>query len=423
MTQLMLLTTKQCRCLLSCLLLAIGYAMPSKSYALDTIDDTFVPPFTKATIKPYVATNMLYDSNFLRLSDKIDTVSLIGKTDKSEFIKQASTGFDLDWSLSKQRIIINADVNQNFFQNFSSLNYTGWKTKAKWDWKKGNFWEGEVSYSNDEKLGSYTYINTLTPNQINNQHFLVSAGYLFHPNGKIKFGLFRNENKYDAISRRISNNIEDNAELNLQYLSPKGGGAGLRFLATNGQYPSRSFPNIISTDNAYTRYSFQLTWDWRATSKTQIDGYLGRTQQYYAHLSDGNFAGNIGHLNLRYKASDKTLLELSAIRDIFQNTGQAANFTLNQGIEFLVTWKYSSKISLNMPLSYTQIQYLGGTNSSAQGSLQQVDHINHIDLNLSYQPLASISIAPVLSYEQRSSNNLAMCYETLSVGANLKMVF
>ena len=397
--------------------------MPSKSYALDTIDDSFVPSFTKATIKPYVATNMLYDSNFLRLSDKIDTVSLIGKIDKSEFIKQASTGFDLDWSLSKQRIIISADVNQNFFQNFSSLNYTGWKTKAKWDWKKGNFWDGEVSYSNDEKLGSYTYINTLTPNQINNQHFLVSAGYLFHPNGKIKFGLFRNDNKYDAINRRISNNIEDNAELNLEYLSPKGGGTGLRFLVTNGQYPSRSFPNIISTDNAYTRYSFQLTWDWRATSKIQIDGYLGRTQQYYVHLSDGNFFGNIGHLNLRYKASDKTLLEISATRDIFQSSGQAANFTLNQGIEILVTWKYSSKISLNMPLSYTQIQYLGGTNSSAPGSFQQVDNISHIDLNLSYHPLPSISIEPVLSYEQRNSNNLAMCYETLSVGANLKMVF
>jgi hypothetical protein len=397
--------------------------MPSKSYALDSIDDSFVPSFTKATIKPYVATSMLYDSNFLRISNKTDSFSLIGKTDKSEFIKQASTGFDLDWSLSKQRIIINADVNQNFFQNFSSLNYTGWKTKAKWDWKKGSFWDGEVSYSNDEKLGSYTYINTLTPNQINNQHFLVSAGYLFHPNGKIRFDLFRNESKYDAISRRISNNIEDNGELNLEYLSPKGGGTGLRFLGTDGQYPSRSYPNIISTDNAYTRYSFQLTWDWRATSKTQIDGYLGRTQQYYVHLSDGNFFGNIGHLNLRYKASDKTLLELSAIRDIFQSSGQAANFTLNQGIEFLLTWKYSSKISLNIPFSYTQIQYLGGTNSNIQGSFQQIDNISHIDLNLSYHPLPSISIEPVLSYEQRNSNNLTMCYETLSVGTHLKMVF
>ncbi len=418
-----LVTAKQQNYLSYLLILLFGLVLPSKSEALDTIDDSFVPSFTNATIKPYLATNMLYDSNFLRLSNKTDTYSLIGKTDKSEVITQASTGFDLDWTLSKQHISINADVNQNFFQNFTSLNYTGWKTKAKWDWKKGNFWDGEISYSNDEKLGSYTYINTLIPNQINNQHFVVSAGYLFNPKGKIKFGLFRNDNKFDDISRQISNNIEDNAELNLDYLSPKGGGMGLRFLATDGQYPSRSFPNIISTDNAYTRYNFQFTWDWRATSKIQFDGYLGRTQQYYVHLSDGNFAGNIGHLNLRYKASDKTLLELSAIRDIFQNTGQAANFTLNQGIEFLLTWKYSSKISLNMPLSYTQIQYLGGTNSSAQGTLQQVDHINHIDLNLSYQPLASISIAPVLSYEQRNSNNLAMCYETLSVGANLKMVF
>jgi exopolysaccharide biosynthesis operon protein EpsL len=392
----------------------ISVGMPIKSYAAASADDT---------IKPYVASNLLYDSNFLRLSDNVDPALVTGRGDKSEFIKQVAAGFDMDWTISRQHIIIRANANQNWFQNFSNFNYTGWKTLAQWNWQMGNNLDGEIGYSNNQTLGSFVQLNSLVDNQQNNQHSFVNAGYLFHPNGKIKFGLFRDERQYDVEGRQVSNNIEDNAELNLQYLSPTGSILGARILATDGQYPQREFAVGNTLDNAYTRMNYAATWDWHASSKTRIDGLIGYVQQFHEHLSARDFADIIAELNLNWQASDKALLELSAKREIAQANNLFASFVLTQGVWFNLKWQSTPKIALILPMSYQQQDYLGSTGINTVGLGQQKDNVGNVGFNVMYHPLDSISIGPVLNYEKRDSNVPLRSYETKSAGVNLQAVF
>lgn len=314
--------------------------MPSKSYAIASPDDA---------IKSYVGFSMLYDSNFLRQSDDDNLVLVTGTSDKSEFIKQVATGFDMDWTISRQHIIIKANADQNWFQNFTSLDYIGWNSQAQWNWQMGNDLNGEIGYENIQVLSGFVQLNTLVPNLENNQRYFTNAGYLFHPSGKIKFGVFRTENLFADKSRQFSNNIEDNAEFNLQYLSPTGSILGLRLLATDGQYPHRQFTVGDCQDNAYTRMNYAVTGDWHASSRTRIDGLVGYTQQHYTHLSVRDFAGITGRLNLHWQASDKARLELSAIRDIYPAQNLLANFLLIQGVEFNPTWQFSPKIAHVLP--------------------------------------------------------------------------
>ena len=394
----------------SCIMLLIGGGMPNKSYAIESI-------------KPYVATSMLYDSNFLRVSDNAPVSFTGGKSDKSEFIKQVTAGFDMDWIISRQHVIIKANTNQNWFQNFTSLDYLGWNTQAQWNWQLWNYLNGEIGYTNAQTLGSFNNLNRLLNNLQNNQSYFANAGYLFHPNGKVKFGVFRNEFKYDDKSRQISNNIEDNAELNLQYLSPTGSIFGLQFLATNGQYPNRQFTPGDTQDNAYTRMNYALTGDWHASSKTRIDGLIGYTQQNYAHLSTRNFAGITGQLNFHWQASDKTLLELSARRQINQFNDLFSNFLLSQGAWFNVTWQSSPKIALMLPMSYQQQEFLGAIGTNVFGFEQRKDTVGSIGFNLLYYPLKNINIGPLLTYEKRDSNYPFRSYETLSAVVNLQVIF
>lgn len=388
--------------------------MSSNSYAVASPDDT---------IKPYVASSLLYDSNFLRLSDSVDPVLVTGKSDKSEFIKQVAAGFDMDWTISRQHIIIKANANQNWFQNFTSLDYTGWDTLAQWNWQVRNDLDGEIGYTNSQTMGSYAQLNSLIGNLQNNQRSFVNAGYLFHPNGKVKLGVFRTERQYDDNGRQFSNNIEDNAEFNLQYLSPTGSILGVRVLATDGQYPKRQLTANSTQDNAYTRMNYAVTGDWHASSKTRIDGLVGYTYQDYANFSVRNFADIIARLNLSWQASDKTLLELSARREIDQANNLFSSFVLTQGVWFNLTWQSSPKIALTLPMSYQQQQYLGGTGSNAIGFEQQKDNVGNIGFNVMYHPLDSISIGPVLKYEKRDSNNPIASYETKSAGVNLQAAF
>ncbi len=379
--------------------------MPGSGNATASPDDT---------IKPYVAFNTLYDSNFFRRPDNVD----------SELINQVNGGFDVDWKISRQHILIKANVNQNWFQSFSNLNYIGWDTQAQWNWQFGSVLNGEIGYANKQFLGSFAQLSSQIPNLQNNQRYFANTSYLFHPNGKIKFGVFRTENRFDDKSRQDNNNTEDNAELNLQYLSPTGSILGLRLLATDGQYPQRPLlPNDNTLDNAYTRFNYAVTWDWHASSKTRIDGLFGYTQQQHAHFRNLDFADIIAQFNLHWQASDKTLLELSAKRDIYQANNRSASFLLTQGVEIKSTWQASPKIALTLPVSYQQQQFLGNSGNSSTGNFQQIDNVSNIGFNLMYHPVDNISIGAVLNYEKRDSNDPRRSYEIQSAGINFQAVF
>ena len=401
------------RYLLTCFLLIIGGGVPNKSYAIASPDDN---------IKAYVASNLLYDSNFLRVSENAPVLFTGGKA-KSEFIKQVTAGFDMDWKNSRQHFIIKANANQNWFQNFTTLNYIGWNTKAQWNWQMGNHLSGEIGYANIQSLNSYDYLNVLAPNLQNSQRYIANAGYLFHPNGKINLGVFRNEAMYDNISRQISNNIEDNAELNLQYLSPTGSIYGLRLLATDGQYPQRQFVATVPIDNAYKRMNYAMTWDWHASKKSRANGFFGYTQQKYAHISANDFSGITARLNLEWQASDKTLLGLSVGREINQYISLTSNFLQTQGVWFNFTWKSSPKITLTLPISYQQQQFLGSVGVNAVSLGQEIDNVGSIGFNLMYLPVESISIDFALKSEKRDSNNPLRNYETQSVNVNMRAFF
>jgi exopolysaccharide biosynthesis operon protein EpsL len=402
------------RYLFSYFMLLIGVGLSSKSHALASPDDT---------IRPYVASSLLYDSNFLRLSDSVDPVAVTGKSDKSEFIKQVAAGLNMDWTISRQHIIVKANVNQNWFQNFTTLDYTGWDTQAQWNWQVRNDLDGEIGYTNTQTMASFAQLNSLVGNLQNNQRSFANAGYLFHPNGKIKLGVFRTEFQYGDISRRVSNNIENNAELNLQYLSPTGSILGVRVLATDGQYPERQLTADSTQDNAYTRMNYAVTGDWHASSKTRIDGLVGYTHQDYANFRVRNFSDIIAHLNLNWQATEKTALVLSARRDIYQTNSQLSSFLLAQGVWFNLTWQATPKIALTLPMSFQQQQYLGGIGSRGVSSGQQKDNVGNIGFNVMYHPLESISIGPVLQYEKRDSNNPLASYESKSAGVNLQADF
>jgi exopolysaccharide biosynthesis operon protein EpsL len=401
------------RYLFSCFLLSLA-GMPSKSYAVSSPDDT---------IKPYVASTLLYDSNFLRLSDSADPVALTGQSDKSEFVKQVKAGFDLDWTLSRQHFIVKANVNQNWFQNFTTLDYTGWDTLAQWNWQLGNNLDGQIGYSNAEVLGGFGQLNGTLENLINTQRYFANGGYLFHPNGKIKLGVFRTERDFDAASRQFSNNAENNAQADLQYLSPTGSTLGLQVIATDGEYPERIIPPGSTQDNAYTRMHYALTWDWHSNSKTRVDGLVGYVQQDYEHFGFRNFDDIIAQVNLNWQASEKTILDLSARRQVSQADNLFSSFVLTQGIWFDFNWQATPKIALMLPISYQEQDYLGGGGTSAAGFGQQKDKVTNVGLNVMYHPLDSISIGPVLNFENRDSNNPVASYESKSAGVNLQADF
>lgn len=447
------ITTNQHRYLLWCFMLLLGCGMPNKTHALSSTNDSINPLMPKSyvgfrytpsilgisknettlsseigdpepketTIRPYVSTSMLFDSNFLRLPSNALSMAITGKSGTGEFVKQGAAGVDFDWFISRQHIIIKVDVNQNLYQNYSNLNYTGWDTLAQWNWQIKNNLSGQIGYTNVETIGNFDFINAPIDNMKNNLNYFSDTSYLFHPNGKIKIGFSRSETFYN-VSRQISNNIEDSAKLELQYVSPNKSIFGLQLTMTNGQFPERPFTETSTVDNAYMRINSAVTWDWRVSIKMRIFGYLGYTQQNYEHISTDNFSGLTGKVNTEWKMSEKTLIELSVKREINAYNSLVSNFLQIDGIWFSPTWQVNPKTALTFPITY-QVQQFIGSSINSVGSEQEVDKVRSVGLNLMYHPLKNLSADILLKSEARESNNSARTYQTQSVGVNLQIVF
>lgn len=395
-----------------------GYIVGNNTYAASSPDDT---------INPYVASSILYDSNFLRLGKNVNPLLVTGKNTTSEIIKTVTAGVNADWQFfSRQHFLINANVNQNWFQNLTGLDYTGWNTEAKWNWVAGNYLSGNLGYKNQETMGSFSQLNGLVSNMLNTQSYYGSGGYLFHPSGKVSVGFTRTDTVYDSITRRASNSILDDYQINLQYIKPTGDTIGLRFILENGQYPQREYTSTSTIDNSFTSYNYALTSSYQALEKIKVDGYAGIIQQNYVHLSVRDFTTWIAQIGLDWAMTEKTSMNLLVARNVMQSTNLYATFQSTQGVTLKPTWKATPKFALSLPLSYQQIQYLGNTGFDA-AILQNQDYNDYtssrVGMTMSYQPLDNLSIGGQLNYEKRDSQNLNRSFVDESAGLNIQAKF
>ncbi|AEG00276.1 outer membrane beta-barrel protein [Methylomonas methanica] len=375
------------------------------------------------TVTPYVASNFLYDSNFFRVSDSTDLSTATGQAGKSEFLKQIATGLRLDWKINRQQLLAEANLNQNWFQNFSSLDYLGWSASSQWNWHFGSHLDGEIGFNKKVFLGDYNQLNRFVANLQENQQFFANAGYLFHARGLLKLGITRKERQYDDVIRQISNSIEDNAELDIQYISPDNSTIGVHGVLTEGRFPNRTYQADSTLDDGYKRFNTGVVWDWHYSAITHIDGMVGYLYQRYNHLSERNFGDAIANLAIHWQTTDKTLIDLLAKREIRQANNLNASFSLLQGVELKTQVEISPKLKLSVPMNYLNQQFLGDIAGENSGQTAERNNLYGLGLRLIYHPIDNISINAMLNFEKRDSNYASRAYQDHAAGLSVQAVF
>lgn len=397
------------------LLVALAYPMFMRTaHAAYSGDDT---------VKPFVKVGTVYDSNLLRISDSVNPVDVSGKDSKSDIITQIRAGFDMDWELGRQHLIVKAAVDQNIFETFSELNYLGWDTLANWKWQIGDDLNGELGYSNKATLGTFAQLNQLIANLQTIEQYFAKGGYFFHPNWQVRAGLLRYKLAFDDEIRSSNNNTEDTLDVGLRYISDAGNMAGVRISLTDGSYPDRIFTTGSLIDNSYIRNKYEMIWDWAITDKTRFDGQVGYLEQHYDHLGALDFSKIIGRTNLNWQVTEKTNLSLNAWRDVYQADNLNASFILVQGIRFTPAWQATSKINLSASVSYEQQDFLGAQFNQNAGAFSQQDLILKMAFILMYQPFDNVMLSLATQHENRDSNIEIRSYQAQSIGLSLQIFF
>lgn len=375
------------------------------------------------TFKPYVATNLLYDSNFLKLSDKPDpNLDLKNVRSKGEFIKTVNAGIGVNWKVSQQEFVLNADLNYNWFQTFHDFDYFGWNVETRWNWKIGSDLEGSFAYKNIQELAGFDQLNALAENEYNRATYTANAGYFFHPSGRIRLDFFRTENKYQNKSRKTSDLTENNGELNLELISPTKSSLGIRVRATDGDYPIRKFTVDSFLDKGYLRMNYAATYNWVWSYKTRIYGHIGHTNQVYENLKDNNFGDVTALLNISWAATEDVLLTVSTWREIRQTYDLESNFNLSQGVKLSPSWDITPKIKMSTSASYEHQEHQESLATDTNIELRK-DQIWSFAYNLIYRPFKKISLNLMLGYENKQSNIKFKGYDSFITGLNIDAGF
>jgi exopolysaccharide biosynthesis operon protein EpsL len=376
-------------------------------------------------VQPYVGTQLSYDNNLLRLPSNFTPDMSGGKTTTSSFSKQIKAGLALKWQISQQELLVDANVNQNWYSTFNELNYTGYNASARWNWQLGHRLKGAISYNNRFILGSYSQINTLVNNLEKDLSYVAKGAYEFFPDWYLHSGFMRTSTRYPSIERQQNNSDENSVEFGLRYATPLDNRLDFHVIIIDGKYPNRDASSPL--DNAYMRTNYNLDAQWIYSIKTRIRGQIGYLSQEFKHTSSRNFSAIIVSGDILWQVTRKSSLFLEAWRDIAPTDDLTSTFSLNQGVTLTPTWMWSEtpKIEVELPMSYKQQTTIGTTGLTSNGIISTLPQSNFstIRVNVNYTPIPNVEMTAFMQYENRQSNSALHTYQDQSAGLTMKVSF
>ena len=374
-------------------------------------------------IQPYVETQLTYDSNLLRLPDNYTPEMLGNKDTASSFIKQIKVGVSTRWQISRQQLIFDGNINQNWYSTFNELNHTGHQLLGQWNWQAGSRLRGELSYNNLLTLGNFQSLNRLVADNLQKgERYIATGRYEFVPDWFLRAGYTRNDSTYPSTALQENNITEQTKEFGLRYLNRLDNSLGFYLTITDGKYPFRDANSEF--DNAYTRTSYNVEGTWYYSVKTRFKGVIGYTSQDYQNVKSRNFSGVTARGDILWQATRKSTLLLEAWREISEAGNLSSSFVLNQGVRLTPTWVWTETplIQVELPVFYEQRLSLGAV-GVFNGVAAEESNTSIIRLNLNYIPTMNIRMTAFAAYEKRNSNFMSNSYQDQSVGLTMKVSF
>lgn len=374
----------------------------------------------------YVASGVQYDNNLFRD---------VSGAERSETITTVAAGLNLDLPLSRQRLLLNASVNHNVFDEFDFLNYTGADANAELQWVLGRRWTGGVGFDFERTLSGFEERTVTDPDSTSlkdirtRKRGFVGANYQLTPRWQLRAGV--ESQSLDLDEREVLDRDSDSARAGVRYTSRAN-----NFVEVESEFTDTSFPNPqrdagMLIDNDYKQSELRGAVNYRF-SDSRIDGRLGYLKREYDQNSERDFDGLVGRLSYDWRITGKTRLNVAARREITSFTdvlgaGGAAgddvvsNFILIEGISITPSYAPTAKLELRGRLSYEERDY--EDQSIALGEPERKDDVLVTGITLGYTPLRNIQVN--LSYEKqdRESSIDELSFDVDLVSAGLRVDF
>ena len=363
------------------------------------------------------------DNNPFRLSESVNPATVLGFPDKSDTLRRGGIGLKADLPQSRQRFLLDLRVEENDYARYDVLDHSAYRGEGKWNWRAGPKWSGDVGYSRRRFLASLAELNAPIKDMITEDRAFGSAGYMLTPRWRV-----RGEGEYlrwdhDEPTRETLDARIGSGTAGLDYVTPQNNSVGGQFKYTEGEYPNRELVAGSLVDNQFREYETSMVVRWGVTGKTRLYARAGYTSREHDQVPQRDFDGFTGRFEYDWFFAAKTLLGLSAWREIRSTEDVSASYVLATGWGIGPAWAPTSKLLLQAKYVDEDLEYRGDPGFVASGTPPREDEFRGIHLYGGYAPTRNIRLAVGFKWGNRSSNVAFKDYDYRAFLAHGKVQF
>ena len=295
---------------------------------------------------PYAYVRVIQDDNVFRSANNED----------DETITHLVGGFDSDWKLSRQHLLLSGIVDRTEYKDFDELDNTALDGRATWNWQLGNLWSGKLGTRYSKEMSSFRQTLTQNKEMRTRKVNFFEAGYQVHPDLRVSAAVDASDVSYE--DRKRLNRDTTGTQLDILYKNTLNTRVGLRIRHAKNEL-NKSLVGGVPVSNDYDETTVSGLLFWEATGITALEARVGYTDLSYDELDDRDFQGLSSRLTYISKLTGKTRLNVSIWHETSSFRTEISSYVLTKGVSVSPRWLATPKISVDGEVSFTNDDFKG----------------------------------------------------------------
>ena len=341
-----------------------------------------------------------YDDNIFRLPSGYDAQTYLGKATKSDLVKVASLGINVDKKYSNQEIVFNAVGSINQYSNFTNLDNTSSSFTGAWIWQVTPRFSGSLNATRTQSLNSPSDTRIFARDLNTTDNAGLNGDWWLHSNWHLLFGVSDGETTNSISATNFQNSNNSSREWGVKY--DPSNGKSISLIARNLQgNNSNQVPDPVNfLETGFNEKQLDLLFSWDINGKSKLSGDLMNVDHQNFHYSQRNYSGNQGGINYSLGISGKTSLNMSLQRSFNSWWDPFNSYFITDSISISPSWQMSSKATLHMTISQGANDYYGPVVPEA---IARHDTTQSVQMGIDWTPQRALTISASLQHNQRTS--------------------
>ncbi len=362
-------------------------------------------------IRPSVGLTYTYTNNVFYLDDRFPNAAApyLKNNQRGDTTLGLRLGLDVDHYWNRQTFALRSQITENRHVTYDTLNYQAYNVRGTWNWVVGERWDGDAGIEKTQVASNlYDFFandQRETRNLRAQTALYASAMLRMSADWKLRAGI-RYVDIENSLSRFTSANQQQwITEVGTRHYS-KGTDdfLGLTFRYVDGSFPNRVVTGGSTIDNGFRQYTLEGNVEYQLSGLTRITGSAGLTTRQHQQVSQRNFTGPTGRVNLTYRQSDKTTWTTSVFQEIGAWEDATSSYILTRGFSVTPSYSISDKLSAQANYGLRRRSFEGDPNFVTTTTDKRSDQIHSLSATLTWLPLRQTRIDTTLSYDKRKAN-------------------